>query len=418
MMFVYRYMFFPLFFLISYSLRFLHPKLRMYFKLRKDPYKDKIIPKNAFWFHCSSGEIEYAKPIFRWLKENHPNEKIIVTYFSNSSIASIKKITEIDVAVPLPMDTKKQMRHFIDLFKPKYLFVARTDLWPEMLYQAHAAQIPCVLFAATLSDTNIKYKNVVARFIFQKLLDKLSLVICVSEEDAARFGTFKIKKIQVATDTRYLQVIHRLKHKKELPCQIKPTKPIMIFGSTWGKDEEKLLPAFLDILTEGFQIILVPHEVTKKHLYNLYEEMDYQCLTYARWSKISVWDNSEILVVDQVGYLAELYSYADVAFIGGSFKRQVHSVMEALASGCLTLVGPKYKNNREAIEFQEYWIDGIQPVQVIQDKKHLLARIRKWKREAHRKKFKHSLSTKVDQLAEDAKKTFTYIDELITSTDA
>ncbi len=418
MMFVYRYMFFPLFFIFTYSLRFLHPKLKMYFKLRKNPYKDKEIPKNAFWFHCSSGEIEYAKPIFRWLKENHPKEKIIVTYFSNSSLASIKKTTEIDLAIPLPIDTKKQVRKFLELFKPKYLFVARTDLWPEMLFQTHAAKIPCVLFAATLSDNNLKYKNTFARYVFQKLLDKLSLVICVSNDDANRFKTFNIEKLEVATDTRYLQVIHRLKHKKELPCQIKPTKPIMIFGSTWNKDEAKLLPAFLDILTEGFQIILVPHEVTKKHLEDIYEEMDYQCLTYARWSKISVWDNSEILVVDQVGYLAELYSYADVAFIGGSFKRQVHSVMEALANGCLTLVGPKYKNNREAIEFQEYWIDGIQPVQVIQDKKHLLARIRKWKTEQTRKKFKQSLSAKVERLAIDAEKTFIYIDELIRQTNA
>ncbi|MCB0349193.1 MAG: hypothetical protein KDD37_10175 [Bdellovibrionales bacterium] len=418
MMLIYRYIFFPIFYLLTYTFRFAHPKLRAYFKLRKNPYKDIVIPKNAYWFHCSSGEIEYAKPIFRWLKETHPSEKIVVTYFSNSSLNSIKKIAEIDIAVPLPIDTKGKMRDFINLFQPKYLFVARTDLWPEMLYQAHAAKIPCVLFAATLSDTNIKYTNPLARYLFQQLLSKLSLIICVSVDDASRFRSFQIKKLEVATDTRYLQVVHRLQHKKALPCQIKPTKPIIIFGSTWSKDEEKLLPAFLDLLTEGFQIILVPHEVTKKHLSDLYEEMDYQCLTYAKWSKTSVWDNSEILVVDQVGYLAELYSYAEVAFIGGSFKRQVHSVMEALASGCLTLVGPKYKNNREAIEFQEYWIDGIQPVQVIQDKKHLLARVRKWKKEQNRKKFKASLISKVENLAHDAEKTFTHIERLIQSTDA
>jgi 3-deoxy-D-manno-octulosonic-acid transferase len=418
MMFFYRYIFYPCFFCIVYLLRYSHPKLKLYFKLRKSPYKDLKIYQNAYWFHCSSGEIEYAKPILRWIRQTYPEEKILVTYFSNSSLANIKKIPEVDMVVPLPFDTKAQMRNFLMLFKPKYLFIARTDLWPEMLTQTHSSGIPCILFAATLSDENPKYSNFLARKLFQNLLHKLEMVICVSNEDAARFRTFKLKNLQVANDTRYLQVIERLKNKKTLPCQIKSTKPLIVFGSTWGKDEDKLLPVFMDVLAEGFQIILVPHEVSKKHLKSLYEDLDYMCLNYAKWSKTKVWNESDILVIDQVGYLAEIYGHAELAFVGGSFKKQVHSVMEPLASGCLTFVGPKHKNNREALDFQDIKVDGIQPVQVIHDGKHLLVRIRQWKKQPNRKKFKQELTHKIEMMADEAKKTFTIIETLIKQTNA
>jgi 3-deoxy-D-manno-octulosonic-acid transferase len=59
-----------------------------------------------------------------------------------------------------------------------------------------------------------------------------------------------------------------------------------------------------------------------------------------------------VLLVDQVGWLAELYAWGDMAFVGGSFRKTVHSVMEALGAGLKTFVGPLHTNNREAIEFQ------------------------------------------------------------------
>jgi 3-deoxy-D-manno-octulosonic-acid transferase len=415
--FFYRYFFYPAFFFVVYFFRYSHPKLKAYFRLRKkSAYKNT--ETGVIWFHCSSGEVEYAKPILRWLKATYPKEKILVTYFSNSFLESIKKIPEVDMVEPLPFDTKRKMREFLEHYQPKYLFVARTDLWPEMLYQAHAAKIPCILFAATLSEENPKFSNAIGRYLFQQLLNKLSLVICVSEEDAKRFRTFNIQHLEVATDTRYLQVMDRIKNPKKLPCQIKSTKPLVIFGSTWSQDENQMLPVFMDILAEGYQIILVPHEVSKKHLASLYEDMAYQCLSYAKWSKTSVWNKSEILVVDQVGYLAELYSYAEVAFVGGSFKKQVHSVMEALANGCMTYVGPKHKNNREAVDYQDTKIEGIQPVECVQDGKHLLSRLRAWKKQTDRKKFKQGLINEIEKRADEAKKTFEIIDTFIKRYDA
>ncbi len=99
------------------------------------------------------------------------------------------------------------------------------------------------------------------------------------------------------------------------------------------------------------RLVLVPHEPTDSHLSEVESLLRQSGLSFSRYSQAREFTEN-VLLVDQVGLLAELYAKAQFAFVGGSFKKTVHSVMEPLAAGCLTIVGPKHSNNREAIEFQ------------------------------------------------------------------
>ncbi|MES2857251.1 MAG: glycosyltransferase N-terminal domain-containing protein, partial [Bdellovibrionota bacterium] len=102
---------------------------------------------NPFWFHCASGEFEYAKPVIREIKKREPTARILVTYFSPTMANAIKKFEGVDFAAPVPWDTQSSLQEFIDYHRPRALLIARTDAWPEMVATSRANGIPSLLFS-------------------------------------------------------------------------------------------------------------------------------------------------------------------------------------------------------------------------------------------------------------------------------
>ena len=117
-----------------------------------------------------------------------------------------------------------------------------------------------------------------------------------------------------------------------------------------AEDEAALIPAIGE-QQERFHWILVPHEADETHLQKLTDALETRGVPSQRLSRTSEWDGRGALIVDEFGQLLSIYKLSHCALIGGSFKSRVHSVMEALACGNLTLVGPYHANNREALEF-------------------------------------------------------------------
>jgi 3-deoxy-D-manno-octulosonic-acid transferase len=154
-------------------------------------------------------------------------------------------------------------------------------------------------------------------------------------------------------DTRYDQVAYRLKNLRPIKV-LKPVgTPCLIAGSTWSEDEAVLLEALEDLLKSNqLKLVLVPHEPAPEHIKEISQRLERKGLTFQIWSETQTF-NSQVLLVDQVGVLAELYTWGTWAFIGGSFRKSVHSVMEALGANCVTFVGPKHLNNREALQFKD-----------------------------------------------------------------
>jgi 3-deoxy-D-manno-octulosonic-acid transferase len=340
-----------------------------------------------FWFHCASGEFEYAKPVIRLLKESSPDIPILVTYFSASAQASIENTKEVDFAVPMPWEKSQLWQEFIDFYKPRALLIARTDTWPEMLYQAAQAHLPSLLFSATLVENSGRLRWP-AKLYTQLSLRSLTQIFCVSESDAVLFKQLGFEsKTRVAGDTRFDQVQARLKLNRPVK-QLRAlfakgaseTFKVFVAGSTWAEDEAQLLVAISALKNKIF-FVLVPHEPTPNHLESLQKQLSEAGLSSALYSH-EVAAPVDVIIVNQVGILAELYRQADFAFVGGSFRKSVHSVMEPLACGCPTFVGPFHLNNREAIEFQEICLDlqskltpRLSPVQVCSSGQELTAHL-------------------------------------------
>jgi 3-deoxy-D-manno-octulosonic-acid transferase len=339
-------------------------------RLKKNGIYPWLIPPagtRPLWIHCASGEFEYALPVIREIKKQAPEQKILVSYFTPTYADRMKAEPLVDFVVPSPWDEPSVIKEFIAHHQPKALLFARTDVWFEMSRQCHKYNIPVIVFSMTFQKKINLMLQTFLRWRWQ-FVDQF-WVVSPADSDPLK-ALLPLASVHTVGDSRYDQCLYRLSLNKKIPFAIEPntliTKTILA-GSIWPEDEAVLVPtiAQLKLPTKSFRWILVPHETTESHLAQLEKRLTENNLEFVRASQITSWNGSQVLIVDKVGFLAELYRHADMSFIGGSFRKQVHSVMESLACGCLTFVGPFYKNNREAMEF-------LSPEQIIHSTQELV----------------------------------------------
>lgn len=362
--FIYRLFLWPVAKLAFHVMAYFNEKIRLGLEMRKSPAGAPWLAapraKRPIWIHCASGEFEYAKPVIKEL-QSRGRPKILVTYFSPSVAKSIREFPGIDFSCPLPWDEPQVLREFIAFHQPQVLLIARTDTWPEMLRTAKASGLKTLLFSATLPQQSGRARGF-GRWLSMAVFQNLDEVFCVTEDDARVFRDLGCSgKTTVAGDTRYDQVFQRLLTPKPIRDELFVTADhthTLVAGSTWPEDESILTTVASDLRGE-IAVVLVPHEPTPAHLNELETQLRTLGLKSTRYSTCVAWDSkSEVLLVDKIGILAELYQKGSLAFVGGSYRKTVHSVMEPLAAGAWTFVGPKHLNNREALFFKKIKIEG------------------------------------------------------------
>lgn len=348
MIWLYRALITPVTVLILPFLAALHSKVRAGLKMRAHSPKVPRFSTSPIWIHAASGEFEYAKSVIRECKQRWPHIPIAVTYFSPTYAKSVQNFDLVDFSCPLPLDLPGPCRSLIKKLNPRVLMLARTDFWPELLHQAHLMNVPRLVFSYTQKPVRGVFKT----WWTQKKLSLVDRIDCVSSSDREAIQQLGFEA-HATGDTRYDQVAYRLSRPKPLNDELRPKMPTLIVGSSWSADEKVILEGLSETLKANrIKLILVPHEPTASHVQELSGRIEKADLSFALYSQGQSWDDKAVLIVDQVGILAELYTWADFAVIGGSFNGSVHSVMEALGVGLVTLVGPDHLNNREAIEFQ------------------------------------------------------------------
>jgi 3-deoxy-D-manno-octulosonic-acid transferase len=234
----------------------------------------------------------------------------------------------------------------------------RYDVWPNFVWQLRRKKINSILVDATMGKTSPRKIPLIKNF-HHHLFSSFSGILTVSEKDFSNFNDFNLMnvKIRAAGDTRYDQVYNRsinAKKKNIIDQKIIENKKVLVVGSSWKKDEEILLPAFLRLLKnyDNMLMILVPHEPTEKNLEDIEDELKNR-VTFIRFSNLDNYNGENIIIVDCIGLLLTLYSYGHVAYVGGGFGEGVHNVLEPAIYGIPVMFGPKNKNAQEAQELQE-----------------------------------------------------------------
>jgi len=359
---IYNLFIVPLLFIAFHILGLFNKKIKAGIKGRKNllkkfetEVKQKIDPqKPTFWFHSSSlGEFEQAKPIIRKLKESF-NPNVIATFFSPSGYEHSKNYPFADIISYIPFDSVFTAKKFISLIKsPRiYLFLMKYDLWPNHLFFARKADFTLCLANAIIDER--KTSSIFKRFFYSTFYEMFDFIFLISPEDeiSAKRLNLNRPKIIPTGDTRYDQVYLRSKDamKKELlPDEIAQGKKILVAGSTWKEDEDVLIPVILKIqkFEPNFLTILVPHEPTRENIERIEREIN-ASVRYLKFSELKNYGDEKLIIVDSVGFLMSLYAYADVAYVGGSFKQGIHNVLEPAVYGIPVLYGPKIQNSPEA----------------------------------------------------------------------
>jgi 3-deoxy-D-manno-octulosonic-acid transferase len=195
---------------------------------------------------------------------------------------------------------------------------------------------------------------------FHRLLfNNFVSILTVSPKDADAFALFGLThpSVEAIGDTRYDQVWQRSSDAKKrhlFPPAILKGKKVLLAGSTWPEDEEVVIPSIKKILQydSNVLVILVPHEPTEDAL----EDIEYAFGSKPRtirFSNLNDYSNEHIIIVDSIGILMTLYQYANVAYVGGSFRQGIHNVLEPAVYGIPVVFGPKHTNSQEAMELAQ-----------------------------------------------------------------
>ncbi len=317
------------------------------------------LPKKGprFWIHSSSmGEFEQAKPLVKELKRKFPDGSVVVSFFSPSAFDHVQGYKEADCLCYLPFDSIRGAEQFLSVVQPDVAIVVRHDLWPNHLWQLKKHNIPAVLI--NCSAHPVSYYKFFSLLQFDRsVYSVFDLILTVSQEAKIFCRKYNLGKgrIEVVGDTRYDQVVARAKQAEEIVSplrKLKGNRKCFVLGSTWPSDEEVLFEALSKLYSNGIEvwIVLVPHEPTEEHLFQIEQQLSKIGVRSNRFSKVGTnkVESSEVLIVDKVGILASLYALGEVSFVGGGFGPGVHSVLEPAALGKVVIFGPKHKNSYEA----------------------------------------------------------------------
>ncbi len=357
---IYNYFFLPIFYFLLLLGSVFNKKIKEGRKGRKKLFENLIIDlagldrtKKIIWIHSSSlGEFEQAKPVIEELKKKF-NPNILVTFFSPSGYLNSIRYPFADIVSYLPVDKKEDIRRFINLVKPGAVVLMRYDVWPNMIWELQKRKIPLFLIDATLRSKSKRLLPLIRNFS-KSVFSAFTKILTVSESDRTNFLRLGITPaaVEVVGDTRYDRVFSKsleAKQRQIMNPGISSGKKVLIMGSSWEADEDVILPAVLKLFEkeENLLLIIAPHEPTVLRLEKLEHYFAGKFKTI-RFSHLNDYRNERIILVDSIGILLSLYNYADVVFVGGSFKQGIHNILEPAVYGVPIFFGPKIENSYEA----------------------------------------------------------------------
>jgi 3-deoxy-D-manno-octulosonic-acid transferase len=310
------------------------------------------------WLHAPSvGEALMAQAILAALRQREPELRSVFTFFSPSAERMAGRVGA-DWSGYLPWDQRPIMRAAVRALRPTAVAFVRTEIWPVLGREAQRLGARVVLVNAVLAEHSSRM-GLGARMILGPAYSRLDGVGAVTREDIPRLQQLGVPagSIAVTGDARFDQVWTRVRgldtSQPLLLALRRGPGPRLVAGSTWQADEDLLLPALAAARATGadWRLIIAPHEPGAHHVATLERRLGSMGLSWARLPDMHMdaIADVQVLIVDRVGVLADLYAIADAAYVGGGFGSSgLHSVVEPAALGVPVLFGPRHGHAREA----------------------------------------------------------------------
>lgn len=312
------------------------------------------VTRPLLWMHAPSvGEGLQARPVLEIARARSPGLQLAYTHFSPSAAAFAASL-QVDFHDYLPFDTTGDARAALDALRPTALIFSKLDVWPVITREARARGVRLGMISATLSRGSSR-RSRTASTLLRDAYAALEVVGAIDEADADRLVQLGVRSnvVVVTGDTRYDQVWQRAQvvdRTNPLRTRLASPRQTIVAGSTWPGDEAVVLPA-LELLRQSgvdARLIIAPHEPTPDHVAAITEWAKGKRLRAALLGDDAAAE-ADVIVVDRIGVLGDLYALADVAFVGGGFHAAgLHSVLEPAAFGAPVLFGPRFQDSRDA----------------------------------------------------------------------
>jgi 3-deoxy-D-manno-octulosonic-acid transferase len=328
-----------------------NPKASLFIKGRRNIFaviEQKIDPeKRHIWFHFASlGEFEQGRPVLEKIKEEYPDKRIVVTFFSPSGYEIRKNYALAEGIFYLPLDTASNADKLIRALNPELAIFTKYEYWYHYFKELSNKNIPLLIISGIFRPNQIFFKPYGS--FHRKILSYVSHFFVQNEESIQLLKTINLPNATLSGDTRFDRVAENAASPKrsDIIKKFCETARVLIAGSSWPEDEQLIAP--LCAQHPGWKFIIAPHEIGENHITEIEKLFPGAIKHSALAAGTTNTAQHQVLIIDNIGMLSSLYAYGNIAYIGGGFGAGIHNTLEAAAFGIPVMFGPKYYKFQEA----------------------------------------------------------------------
>jgi 3-deoxy-D-manno-octulosonic-acid transferase len=302
----------------------------------------------TIWFHAASlGEYEQGLPVIEKIKIKYPNHKIVVSFFSPSGYEVRKNNTVAHATVYLPLDTKANAKKFLQAIHPELVFFIKYEYWPNYLNELHKLNIKTYLISGIFRKNQAFFKGYGG--FYRNALKTFDYFFVQNESSKKLLQSIGFNNVKISGDTRFDRVVSILETDNSIDFieQFKDLKTTIVIGSSWPKDEN-LLVNYINNASDNVKFIIAPHNIKSEQILELKNSIIKKTILFSEKENQNLKEYN-VFIIDTIGILTKIYSYADIAYVGGGFGNPgVHNILEPATFGVPIVIGPNYSHFAEA----------------------------------------------------------------------
>ena len=331
-------------------------KLKLFINGRRDVFyylKGTIARGDeTIWFHAASlGEYEQAVPVIEVVKELFPEKKIVVSFFSPSGYEVKKNKSIADVTTYLPLDTKSNVRTFLDLVHPSWALFIKYELWPNYLQELKNRKVRTLLISGSFRKDQVFFKPYGSGM--RSYLSTFEHFFVQNNKSKELLNSIGFQNVTVSGDTRFDRVSQQVEQNNHLEFMENfcGSRLCVVAGSTWPEDEELIVP-YINKSSEEVKFVIAPHTMKPARILQLQKSLVKKAVLYSE-KKGKDLSSYQVLIIDNIGLLTKIYSYAHIAYVGGAAGTTgLHNILEPATFGIPVIIGKNFSKFPEAIELQ------------------------------------------------------------------
>lgn len=311
------------------------------------------------WIHAASlGEYEQGLPVLEQLKSRFDKYRILLTFFSPSGYDVKKDTAPADLVFYLPLDTPRNARRFLEMVRPQLAIFIKYEIWPNYFRKMRDMKVPIIMISARFRTSQVFFKWYGS--FMRRILREVHHFYVQDESSAALLRSIGIERVTISGDTRFDRVksISQQDNSLLFMQHFKQGQFCLVAGSTWPQDED-ILVEYINQASDSLKVVLVPHDIDEESCEDLLRKIRKSAVRFTKMNLEEIHEN-QVLLIDKVGLLTRIYSYADTAYVGGGFITGLHNTLEPAVFGIPVIIGPKYKGFREAVDLVE--LGGMFPI--------------------------------------------------------